>query len=529
MRAYSSPRLPQGFAAPSWTMHRGSYLVLAGIAHGASLLAAGCGEPLPSIPLDISTHNSCAESIPYVVDASASEIQCLVEDYIYISYANEDDMITEEGMNVPGPPVCCEVCATKDTADAACKAMCKHELCDRARDEHYAIGQALSACAPPSCGFNHTKCMNQNQLHIQRIDLLDLDDDDDPIYGLRTKCRADAMDPARPDGLFRYIEGLDAIPGAHGELAHVQDVVGYCQEDQEQPGNTDGSPPPAMTLSGNDSGADSTGAGASDTSPGGDPPEPPSRPQPCGPYAEQRYWVRPTSNFGTWNGESAGLGLDALASYPVTITGGGIAYTLLPCEAAADAQCLRIDQLSARWVHADSGLVVSLGLVQDSELMPMLATGHIDIPSGALRLAVRYEQDGRETLAMANNAERVRGHVDAISGFLHLTGLTATSEDGTMLATMSLHADLENTQPATEIIQNAGAAWNRVSLTARTFDAEFDPLVHHWTIPGVGGWTGDHIEVELPIGRHAVILRADDVHRSRGIAATWIDIIPTGN
>ena len=97
-----------------------------------------------------------------------------------------------------------------------------------------------------------------------------------------------------------------------------------------------------------------------------------------------------------------------------------------------------------------------------------------------------------------------------------------------MLATVSLHADLVNTQPLTEIVQGPGGAWNRVSLTAQTFDAEVDPIIHQWMIPGVGTWRGDRIEVELPIGRHVVILRADDVHRSRGITAQWIDIRPGG-
>lgn len=47
-------------------------------------------------------------------------------------------------------------------------------------------------------------------------------------------------------------------------------------------------------------------------------------------------------------------------------------------------------------------------------------------------------------------------------------------------------------------------------------------------IPTVGTWTGDDIKVDLPAGRHAVILRAEDVHRSRGVAATWIVIERSG-
>ncbi len=476
------------------------------------LFSVSCGEGLPDVPLDLGTHDRCEISVPYVpVDASASEIQCLVEEYVYASYADEEESL-EDGTNVPGAPACCEVCAREDTADEACTATCKHELCERAQDEHYAIGEQLDECEGPSCGFSFQSCLSNDALHVQHIDLLGEEDSNDPFYGLWTRCQASAADPVRPDGFFRYLEGLGTVPGAGGGLANVEDVVTYCQE--KLPVDTDGGP--------------ATGTGASGTDTDGSPSDPPPRPPACGPYATQRFWVRPTNNFGTWNGESAGLAVDGEASYPVAVAGGGIAYTLLPCQGAIDAQCLRIDQLSARLVHPDSRLEASLGLVERSGLIPLSETGQISVPSKALRFAVRYDHDGRETLVMASNDEEVRGDVDARDGLLRLLGITASTDEDGGLATMSLHADLVNTQPATAIVQVPGGAWNRVSLTAQTFDAELDPITHQWMIPGVGTWRGDHIEVELPAGRHVVILRADDIHRSRGIAAEWIDIRPGG-
>ena len=43
---------------------------------------------------------------------------------------------------------------------------------------------------------------------------------------------------------------------------------------------------------------------------------------------------------------------------------------------------------------------------------------------------------------------------------------------------------------------------------------------------GVGNWLGDSIALGLPVGRHAVVLYADDVHRARGVAARWVEVTP---
>lgn len=491
----------------------------------AGLVASGCGgEGLPPLPLDISSHDACGSAPPYSVDASASEIQCLVEEYLYVNYADEETTIDEAGANVPGSPVCCEICARNGSADDACQERCKVDLCERAYDEHYAIGQALGTCRGSTCGFSLEACMDTSLLHVQILDIIvDLA----PVlvpYGLQTYCSAVATDPARPDGLFRYLEGLDSIPGARGSLAEVDDVVGYCEDRSV---STAGDEAPAATTSGANEGIDSSGTGT-DTSGAAHPSEPPRRPRACGPWADDRFWVRPINNFGRWNRDSTGVGLDGDATYPVTVTGGGIAYTMLPCEGPEEAQCVRIDQLSIDMLQPDAGVALSFGLVEESGLFPSSAEGYLEIHRGALRFVVYHEHAGRETLVIAQNDESVRGYVDPRGGLLHLTNITASSHDGAVAVSLSLHADLHNTQPSTEIIGNSGVSGTRVSLTAATFDAEHDPIEHHWMIPGVGSWIGDHLDVEVPIGRHAVILRAVDVHRSQGVAARWITVNPSG-
>jgi hypothetical protein len=427
-------------------------------------------------------------------------------------------------VNVPGSPVCCEVCARKDTADDACQERCKVDLCERAYDEHYTVGQVLGTCRGSTCGFSFEACMDTSLLHVQ---FLDISVNLTPVlvpYGLRTKCSAAATDPARPDGLFRYLEGLDSIPGARGSLAEVDDVVGYCED---RPVSTAGDEAPVATTLGGDVGADSSGTGAGS---GGvvEPSAPPRRPRACGPWADDRFWVRPTNNFGRWNHYSTGIGFDGDATYPVTVTGGGIAYTLLPCEGPEDEQCMRIDQLSVELLQPGSGAALSLGLMEQSRLLPYSTDGHLEVSRGAFRFVVHHEHDERETLVIAQNDEPVQAHVDPRSGLLHLTNITASSDDGAVAASLSLHADLHNTQPITEIVGSTGGAGNHVSLTAASFDAEHDPIEHHWMIPGVGRWVGDHLDVELPVGRHAVILRAVDVHRSQGVTARWITVNPSG-
>ena len=64
------------------------------------------------------------------------------------------------------------------------------------------------------------------------------------------------------------------------------------------------------------------------------------------------------------------------------VTGGGLAYTLFPCDGVPDAGCVRIDQLSAQLTDIGSGLVLRVGLVEDSELMPLSAQGHFAVPAG---------------------------------------------------------------------------------------------------------------------------------------------------
>jgi hypothetical protein len=103
------------------------------------MAASGCGEGLPPVPIDLSSHDACAGPPPLDVDASAAEIQCRIDSYVF--QINDDagmPTMTEQGTNELGDPICCEVCAVEDTADDACEALCKHGLCRRARDAHIA-------------------------------------------------------------------------------------------------------------------------------------------------------------------------------------------------------------------------------------------------------------------------------------------------------------------------------------------------------------------------------------------------------
>jgi len=493
------------------------------------LIAIGSCEAGPSVGLDFSKHDRCTGASPQDVDASASEIQCRTT-YIFSTTVDEAMPISEEGMNVLGEPTCCEVCTLSDTADDACKATCKYELCSRAKDAHIMVGQqlsGLSGCGLVDCGFDFDTCMTTNALHVQSINT---GEGLPEFYGLQASCFAHADDSTRADGLFAYLEDLDGIPGASGSLADVEDVVAYCLDlhasgatgPAEDPTAGGGSTPPL------DDGADSTGGlgGSTDTS--GEAPSPGrgTTPAPCGPYARERFWVRPSNNFGTWNVVDGSLiGIDA-ATHEARVIDGGISYTVFPCTGAPRADCIRLDRLSVHLTEVDSGLVIRLSLLDDPGLMPVTDQGHFDVPAGALRLAIRYEQEDRQRVVIARSSERARGHIDTRTRTLRLEALDATSEHGDALAIPSLEASLSNTQPRTEIIESRDARDGSSVLVARSSDADGDPIVHRWMIPGVGTWRGDTIAPSLPPGRYAVILYADDVHRARGIAAQWLEVSP---
>jgi hypothetical protein len=495
------------------------------------LFLGGCGEGISPVGLDASQHDRCTGAPPLAVDASASEIQCRVDDYVFSTNADEATPIAEQGTNVPGSPICCEVCAVEGTADDVCESTCKHELCSRARDIHVMVGQRLSGfdvCGLVDCGFSFEACIDTNLLHIQAIVT---NQNPTQFYGLQASCHAGADEPARADGLFTYLEELDGVPGASGSLGNVQDVVAYCLD--AQAGGATDMPPESTTLVGTstpplDDGADSTGGTgvATDTGEAPDPGRVPT-PVPCGPYAEERFWVRPTNNFGTWNEVSGGVLGNGAAMYDAVVTGGGISYTMFPCEGVPGATCIRLDRLSVQLAETASGLVMRLSMQEDPLPMPITDQGHFDVPPGAVRLAVRYGREGEPWLVAATNAERARGHIDAIARTIRIEGLGASSEQGDTLATLALEGTLTNTQPRTEIVESHSPRDGSLLLTAETVDAELDPIEHQWTIPGVGSWRGDAITPSLPPGRHAVILYADDVHRARGVAARWLDVAPT--
>jgi len=185
---------------------------------GLGIGGIACGEGLPEIQVDgaVSASDECSsEAFPYSVDASSSEIQCFIEDSI-VSISEgmvAPPMPLDVIMNQQGDPICCEVCAEKDTADQACDAMCNWLACDQARDDHIWMANELGICAFSDCGFDFDSCMVFSALHPQLIILQGVFVD---AYLLEADCNASAMDPARPDGLFEYLEDLNGIPNAGG-------------------------------------------------------------------------------------------------------------------------------------------------------------------------------------------------------------------------------------------------------------------------------------------------------------------------
>ena len=523
-RMAAVPSMPRGSKPP-----RGSIRALR--RNALFLLVVGGCEAGPSVGLDFSKHDRCTGAPPQDVDASASEIQCRVEYDFVINDADSGlPVMSEHGMNVPGTPICCEVCAVKDRADDVCESTCKYDLCSRAQDSHIAIAEDLAPendCLTTGCGFGFQTCMDTDLLHVQAI-TFPVEFNQLPIfYSMQASCDAHAENAARADGLFAYLEDLDGIPGAHGDLANVDDIVAYCLD--QQAAHATGEPPDPMTGSSTfppSDGADSTGAGPAGTT--GDPPDPGlPTPAPCGPWAMERFWTRPSNNFGTWNETSGGVGGVGGMTSMMSVSGGGLVYTLFPCGSAPGATCIRIDQFSAQLADFGTGLVIRLGLVEDSGLMPLSDQGDFTVPTGALRFTVEYSTDGGRDRFIVRNDQEAIGHIDTSSRAVRVDNLGVSSERGDMLAQLSLAADLTNAQPRTKIIQSRDQHRGGLVLTARTFDPDSDEVVHHWMIPGVGSWRGESISPSLPPGRHPVILFADDMHRARGVAARWVELTPS--
>jgi hypothetical protein len=456
-----------------------------------------------------------------------------VDDYVF-SIMNDGEMVEmEQGTDVPGSPICCEVCAVDDTADDVCETTCKHDLCSRARDSHVSAGldlAGIAGCGVTDCGFGFESCMSTNLLHPQSI----IAGDFALFYALQASCHAHADEAARLDGLFTYLENLDGIPGASRELDDVQDVVGYCLDLQATVAT--GMPPDPSSTAGTstpfDDGADSSGGGTTtgqmpDVGQG-------STPESCGPVAVERFWVRPTNNFGAWNETSGGVHGMGASTQAASITGGGISYTLFPCAGAPDTECIRIDRLSVQLTEAGSGLVMRLRMMHGPQPAQVSAQGSFYVPRDALRVMVSYEWDDQRWQLAATNAELVRGRLDTNARTVLVEGLSVASQQvstrqGDVLATLVLEASLANTQPKTEIGESRDPRDGRMLLTAETVDADRDDVVHRWMIPGIGSWRGDVISPTLPAGRHAVILYADDAHRARGVAARWLEIAPTAH
>lgn len=482
--------------------------------------ACGVGEGLPDIEVTtIGHHDKCSsEPFPYSVDASSSEIQCLIVDHKVELTATEIDPPT--GMHIiidePGDPICCEVCAKKGTADQACEDMCNWQACDRARDDHKTIGEQLGFCTLPTCGFDFELCMQSDNPHLQAMTFID---ETFHIYLLEARCEALAMDPARPDGLFEYIEELDGIPNAGGMLADITDVANWCISvaEADTSASATGNISISATAGGDGMGVDTT---AGDTE-GGD--ASPGEPVPCGHWAGMRTGPHPSNNFGTWNQSSGGVGLNDTSSYSAVVTDGGIEYSVFPCNGASQ-ECLRIDRLSVRLEQSNPPIVVDLNLRNRTSLMPISAIGTADIPIDTLEFEALYKWNQAPRIIQTSNTKIAHATIDITNGTIELIDLEASSNTGDLVANLSLYGDLVNTQPRPEILVSPGSSWNEITLSAQTIDAEIDPIVHHWMVMGHGTWSGDSVTLSLPEGRHAVVLYADDVHESRGISATWVDI-----
>ncbi len=167
-------------------------------------------------------------------------------------------------------------------------------------------------------------------------------------------------------------------------------------------------------------------------------------------------------------------------------------------------------------------------MLRPSALLPIAPDGTFEIPGDHLNFAARYSFAGEDVSLEASNVGAVDGTIDMHLRKVVLKEFSATSSGGGQTATLLLSGDLSNTQPSPEVVV-VKPKWNQVSLSAMTTDAENDPVSHSWMIPGVGTWSGDRVDVTLPIGRHAVVLYAEDVHRSVAVDATWVTITTPGS
>lgn len=207
------------------------------------------------------------------------------------------------------------------------------------------------------------------------------------------------------------------------------------------------------------------------------------------------------------------------------VTGGGLEYTVLPCE---QGRCVRVDRLSAHLEQAGGGQQVTIAMLEPSDLLPLAPDDTFDIPAQSMQFAARYTFDGYRYTVEATNDVAVGGTIDKLAGTVLLRRFDASSSTGSLSSSLTLAGDLDNTQPETSIVVTP-LAWNEVNLRAMTVDAESDPIDHAWRVFGVGVFTGDSVDVTLAPGTYAVALIAEDVHRARSVDATWVTITQPGS
>jgi len=128
--------------------------------------------------------------------------------------------------------------------------------------------------------------MSTNALHPQTLDFLGVNDD--TFIAFRAECNASVTEPAREDGLFEYLEGLDGVPGSqtHGPGTGT-DVVQYCIDLAEDmldlSGTDESSGATGVTSKGGLATGDGAGDGADSTGGSGGGKRSPRIP--CGPFA----------------------------------------------------------------------------------------------------------------------------------------------------------------------------------------------------------------------------------------------------
>lgn len=275
----------------------------------------------------------------------------------------------------------------------------------------------------------------------------------------------------------------------------------------------------ATSGSAADSGSADTTAGE-----GGEPPVPPAPveiPPLCDGLSRDGA-VRRGNNTIAWTPGSAARAWDGSASYGVTVSGGGLDYTVISCGGPGGGRCVRLDRLAIEASQPDAGLHARVGLVAESDVVPLNAAGRFEIPPGNLDILVHYSVRGEDVALRVSNAAPVLGWIDADRRTFLLAGLHAALPSGAGIYA-DMRGTLLNTQPTLSVRFARDTSSGRARLTAQARDAENDDVELRWFLPGVGGWIGRDVVVPMPSKRTPVLLFATDAAGARSATAGWLD------